>query len=48
MCENCRRMIFHIAFKLNTVLGLNEQEQEWLESLGAKFADDYKTGQNTW
>lgn len=40
LCENCKRMVFHIAQKLNMVLGLNEQEQVWLESLGAVFEEE--------
>jgi len=35
-CERRKEMIFHLAHKLNTVLGLNDQELEWLEELGAK------------
>jgi len=30
-------IIFHISHKLNAVLGLNEQEQKWLETMGGKF-----------
>lgn len=30
-------MIFHVCQKLAVVLGLNAQEQAWLESLGATF-----------
>jgi hypothetical protein len=34
--EADRKMIFHTCQKLNAVLGLNEQEFEWLASLGAE------------
>ena len=35
--EADRKMIFHVCRKLAVVLGLNAQEQAWLESLGATF-----------
>ena len=35
--EADRKMIFHVCYKLAVVLGLNAQEQAWLESLGATF-----------
>jgi hypothetical protein len=35
--EADRKMIFHVCQKLAVVLGLNAQEQAWLESLGATF-----------
>ena len=35
--EADRNMIFHVCRKLAVVLGLNAQEQAWLESLGATF-----------
>jgi hypothetical protein len=35
--EADRKMIFHVCQKLAVVLGLNIQEQAWLESLGATF-----------
>ena len=35
--ESDRNMIFHVCQKLAVVLGLNAQEQAWLESLGATF-----------
>jgi len=35
--EADRKMIFHVCRKLAVVLGLNTQEQAWLESLGATF-----------
>ena len=36
--ESDRNMIFHVCQKLAVVLGLNAQEQAWLESLGANFS----------
>jgi hypothetical protein len=35
-----RKMIFHVCQKLAVVLGLNEQEKVWLESLGATFPEE--------
>jgi len=35
--EVLKDIIFHISHKLNCVLGLNEQEQKWLEAMGGKF-----------
>jgi hypothetical protein len=35
--EADRKMIFRVCQKLAVVLGLNAQEQAWLESLGATF-----------
>ena len=34
--EANKEMIFHISHKLNAVVGLNQQELDWLKTLGAE------------
>ena len=37
--ETLKGIIFHISHKLNGALGLNEQEQKWIEAMGGKFEE---------
>jgi len=37
--EEMRKRLFHIAHKLNMVLGLNKQELGWLKEYGADVED---------